>query len=203
MPSGPPSKQRPSPLQRRVTCLIRGLGAAAANAAVGSEELIVLRLKFLGSLSSVELDKGRAGVHDVLISNLTVWRIGEKRAQVLRRFFAVAGAQEQEREAVVRTGCGHILAENVPVGLGRFLGHPDPRIHDRDLLQDDGVSRMLLQREPQRRQRLVELALAQKGPGLRRSSPRGPIAQSRKAYSTRPFRRVPRGMMTEECPGRT
>ena len=58
MPSGPPSKQRPSPLQRRVTCLIRGLGAAAANAAVGSEELIVLRLKFLGSLSSVELDKG-------------------------------------------------------------------------------------------------------------------------------------------------
>ncbi len=49
----------------------------------------------------------------------------------------------------------------MPVGLGGLLDHADAGVADRDLLENDRIARGLLQRQPERRQRLVELARGQ------------------------------------------
>src|SRR5687768_9124027 len=158
-PAGPPSKRMPSPLQRRLTVLMSGFGAAAAGAS--SEELIVLGRRVLWLAARGELGQGRAGVGDMLGRVAVTRRIVQERAQVAHRLFPMARAQQQEREPVVGARSQRILAQDVPIRLGRFVGHADARVGDRDLLQDHRIARMLLEREPERRQGLVELAIGQ------------------------------------------
>src|SRR5690606_39111936 len=92
-------------------------------------------------------------------------RGAQERLEMLDRLVLLALVQVQERQTVVRAGRVRVPLQHRAVRLRGVVRHPDPRVRDRDLLEHRRVARRLPQRQPERRQRFVEV------PGLKQREP--------------------------------
>ncbi len=105
-----------------------------------------------------QLGERPAGVLDVRAGLLIRGSMGQEPLEVLHRLRNLLTSQQDEGESIVRARRRWGLLKDVAVGLRSLFDHPDASVTDSDLLEDDGVSRGLLQSETKRREGLVELA---------------------------------------------
>lgn len=105
-----------------------------------------------------QLGERPAGVLDVRAGLLIRGSVGQEPLEVLHRLRKLLTSQQDEGESIVRARRRWGLLKDVAVGLRGLFDHPDAGVADSDLLEDDGVSRGLLQSETKRREGLVELA---------------------------------------------
>ena len=97
-----------------------------------------------------------------VLGNVRPFRlVSQERLQVLNRVSRLTGPDQEKGQAIVGTSSLGVLLQDVPIRLGRFLGHPDPRIRDRDLLEDHRVAGVFLEGEAKGSEGVVELTVGE------------------------------------------
>jgi hypothetical protein len=84
-------------------------------------------------------------------------RAGKKKLKVLDGTLGVTAVQKDECQTIVCPRSGSVPVENVPIGFGCLLHHPDASVTDRDLLKDDAVACRFFESETEGCERLVEV----------------------------------------------